>query len=297
MKGSVYTALLLALAFLVIPEVVQSQTRRVYRSVNNKVQQDEAKTSTASQSPNTTPSASQGERSVLQVDTRSNPSVTNNLYRERTETSGKAVPEPRVSGMPTVRRSVASTEPKTEAPVAPTQNVASTPSQSATSVAQESAHQVTTAPATPVARPVGSSGPATRQVTSSSSSSYQQPSYQASRGYDDSDWKLFRSVRVSLLSESDRAIFRKYSIVLGSFRSYNNADFVRRTFNGLGERVIVVKNDAGIYYALLASFDDQTASVQKLESFTRQYTTGNSKARRISKYGIPLDDLWILVND
>ena len=296
MKGSIYTALLLVLAFLVIPEVVQSQTRRVYRSVNNKVQQDEAKTSTASQSPNATSSASQGERSVLQVDTRSNPSVTNNLYRERTETSGKAVPEPRVSGMPTVRRSVVSTEPKTEAPAAPTQNVASTPLQPAASVAQEPAHQVATAPAAPVARPVGSSAPATRQVTSSSSS-YQQPSYQASRGYDDSDWKLFRSVRVSLLSESDRAIFRKYSIVLGSFRSYNNADFVRRTFNGLGERVIVVKNDAGIYYALLASFDDQTASVQKLESFTRQYATGNSKARRISKYGIPLDDLWILVND
>ncbi len=100
-----------------------------------------------------------------------------------------------------------------------------------------------------------------------------------------------------MLSESDKVFFKKYSVVLGSFRSFNNADFVRRTFNGLGERVIVVKGlDTGNYYVLVSSFDDQTSAVQKLENFTRQYTTGMSRAKRISRYGVSLDDLWIMIN-
>ena len=177
-----------------------------------------------------------------------------------------------------------------ETPAGPATHPAARPTVAATPAptAQPAPTQQTAAPATPVSRPV-TTAPAVRQVTSQPYQQQQQPSYGG--GYQSSDWQLFRNVRVSLLSESDKAYFRKYSVVIGSFRSDNNADFVRRTFNSLGEHVIIVKGENGSYYTLLASFDNQTAAVQKLESATRQYQAGLSRSRRVSKYGISFDDL------
>ncbi|MBK5721782.1 SPOR domain-containing protein [Dysgonomonas sp. Marseille-P4677] len=109
------------------------------------------------------------------------------------------------------------------------------------------------------------------------------------------DWKLFRAVDISLMNQTDQAFLKKYSIVLGTFKSLNNADFIKRTFNSMGEHSIVVQNSVGRYYALLGSFDTEAEAVQALDNVTKKYTEGISKTRRISRFGIPLDDMWILI--
>lgn len=108
------------------------------------------------------------------------------------------------------------------------------------------------------------------------------------------DWKLFKYGDISLLNSSDQAFLKRYSIVLGTFKSRNNADFIRRTFNSMGERSIVVRNAEGNYYALLGSFDTEPEAVQALDNVTKKYTEGISRTRRVSRFGIPLDDMWIL---
>lgn len=111
------------------------------------------------------------------------------------------------------------------------------------------------------------------------------------------DWKLFRSVPVTLVDESEKVFVKKYSVIIGTFRSMSNAEFVRRTFNGLGDRTIIVKNKVGLYYTIVGSFDNDVDALVQLENFTKKYAEGQSVARRISRYGVPLDDLWILIHD
>lgn len=121
------------------------------------------------------------------------------------------------------------------------------------------------------------------------------PSSTQSRSINDTDWKLFRAVDVTLLNQSDQALMKKYSIVLGTFKSKNNAEFIQRTFNGVGERSFVVRNNAGSFYALLGSFDNETEAIQKLEDINKRYVDGVSRTRRISRFGITMDDLWVII--
>lgn len=117
----------------------------------------------------------------------------------------------------------------------------------------------------------------------------------SSYNFTDGDWKLFKAANVSLIDQRDQGFLKKYSIVLGTFKSLNNADFIKRTFNSMGEHSIVVKNDQGSYYALLGRYDTEAQAVSALESVTKRYTEGISRTRRISRFGIPLDDMWILI--
>jgi hypothetical protein len=190
---------------------------------------------------------------------------------------GKGAPEPKIQSFPMVK--------KTGIIAAVTSTSITKPAERehATIVPSGTTSPITTTPkaATPTSKPE------TVTPTSKPSTSF--------RVFNDSDWKLFRSVDVKLVDQADNGSMKKYAIVLGSFKSRNNADFIKRTFNGLGERSTVVRNNQGIYYALLGGYDSETEAIQKLEEVTKKYTGGVSKTRRISRFGIPLDDLWILI--
>ena len=186
---------------------------------------------------------------------------------------GKGSPEPKIQSFPMVKKTrvIAAVTPASTKKTAETERTTIVPSGTTTPV-RTAPKTTTTAPKTEAATP---------------STSF--------RAFDDSDWKLFRSVDVKLVDQADNGYMKKYAIELGTFKSLNNAEFIKRTFNGLGERSTVVKSNQGIYYALLGSYDSETDAIQKLEEVTTKYTEGVSKTRRISRFGIPLDDLWILI--
>lgn len=197
---------------------------------------------------------------------------------DRVPEVGKGSPEPKIQSFPMVKktRMVASVTPPPAKKATEPARATITPSGTTTAPVAAASKAATTAPKTETATPA-----------SKPSTSF--------RAFNDSDWKLFRSVDVKLVDEADNGYMKKYAIVLGTFKSLNNAEFIKRTFNGLGERSTVAKSNQGIYYALLGSYDSETDAIQKLEEVTKKYTEGVSKTRRISRFGIPLDDLWILI--
>lgn len=123
------------------------------------------------------------------------------------------------------------------------------------------------------------------------------PTTSTHKEFKDASNRQFRTMNISLVDNLDRALLKKHSLVLGAFRSQNNADFVKRTFNALGEKVFVVRSTTGVFYALLTGSDNQDDVVKLFDSFSQKYTQGVSRPKRISRYGIPLDDIWILIKD
>lgn len=123
------------------------------------------------------------------------------------------------------------------------------------------------------------------------------PTTSTHQEFRDASNRQFRTMNITVVDNLDRALLKRYSLVLGAFKSQNNADFVKRTFNSLGEKVFVVRSTTGIYYALLSGADNQDEVVKQYDSFSQKYTQGVSRPKRISRYGIPLDDIWVLIKD
>ncbi|WP_379996933.1 SPOR domain-containing protein [Dysgonomonas termitidis] len=199
--------------------------------------------------------------------------------QDRTPGVGKGTPEPKIQSFPMVKKTgiVAAVRPPSAKRAVESERATIIPSGTRSPVTAASKADVTTS----------TSNPERVAPVSKPSASF--------RTFNDSDWKLFRSMDVKLVDQADNGYMKKYAIVLGSFKSRNNADFIKRTFNGVGEYSTVVRNNLGVYYVLLGNYDTETEAIQGLEEVTKKYTEGVSKTRRISRFGIPLDDLWILV--
>lgn len=123
------------------------------------------------------------------------------------------------------------------------------------------------------------------------------PTTSTHQDYRDASNRQFRTMNISVMDNADRPLLKKFSLVLGAFKGQNNADFVKRSLNALGEKVFVVRSTTGIYYTLLSGSDSQDEVVRLYDSFSQKYTQGVSRTKRISRYGIPLDDIWILIKD
>lgn len=200
------------------------------------------------------------------------------------------------SVVPTTKPSTKPTTKPTTAPnITPSTRPTTKPIEPATVATTEPLDKPTTMPTTrPTTKPVVSAvAPTTRPTTKPSTT----PGA-LSRNFKDSDWKLFRNVKASLANQSDKAYYKKYSLIIGLFTSFNNADYVKKTFVGMGERSFVLKSlSSETYYVVLGSFDTETEAVSKLDDVIIKYTEGLSRTRRISKYGISMDDMWILIKE
>ncbi|WP_029905547.1 SPOR domain-containing protein [Prevotella sp. 10(H)] len=186
---------------------------------------------------------------------------------------GKGMLDPKIKGIKFIKRTSAVPETAEETPAEPTEV-----SEHTTIIAMGTA-PASRRPSIPV--------PNAPSITSS-------PAKTPFRELNEADWKLFRSMNVKLVDQTEQPYLKKYAIVLGSFRNLNNANYIKRTFNSLGEHSIVVKTDTNLYLALLGSFQTEAEAIQKLEEVYKYYVEGVSKTRRVSRFGVPLDDLWIL---
>lgn len=313
------TTLLFTLALLLFAGNIQSQNNnRAYRTVNNKrtdkqaIVSDNENIQLVSKQKEISLDAAtisdldsllrnrigiqriqQGRRSILKLELDQTSKTALNLLGcvelgNRYPDVGKANPDPKIDGLPTVRKRIDGTIISYAAAVKPSP-VRDNATASVTPATSETVNP------TPTVTPRSASTnytPTTQSYRASATSSEITLSQQIGQP------KVFRNMKnITLTNNTDKAFFKKYSIVLGSFRNENNADFVRRTFNALGERAIIVKNSSGTLLAILASYDSQAEAVQKFDAFSKKYTEKMSRARRISKYGIPLDDLWILVKE
>lgn len=188
---------------------------------------------------------------------------------QRAALVGKAKPDPRIGSIKTNRKRIAKEQKTDLTALAIAENLAA--EKSSASVAPRTSTQLESELAGPV--------------------------ISKNQDFRDTANRQFRTMNISLVDNMDKSLLKKYSLVLGAFRSLNNADFVKRTFNALGEKVFVVRSTTGVYYALLLGTDNQDDIIKLYDSFGQKYTQGVSRTKRISRYGIPLDDLWILIKD
>ena len=97
------------------------------------------------------------------------------------------------------------------------------------------------------------------------------------------------------LSQADAAALRRYNVVVATLRSRRNAETLQIRLQSEGNQVILAQNERGFYRVIVGSFDNRSAAAEQLEALTRRYMAMGSTAFLMQRYGIPFNDLWIVV--
>ncbi len=110
----------------------------------------------------------------------------------------------------------------------------------------------------------------------------------------DSDKKTLKTEGLSYLNKEDKEKLKKYSVVIASLTNkYNGSEHLKKTL-GEKEPLIVVKNNSGIYYVIIGTYDLEQEAMNKIKTVEKQYNARSSSTQLLKTYGIPLTDLWIL---
>lgn len=295
MKIYIYTTLLIALSYLLFPTIVYSQDESNLLKTDTQIASKKEGVMSHDVSFNKEvveeldsllkngvglKRVKEGNRSVLKMELDPSSRASLTMFGcidvgYRSSMIGKAKPDPKMGSLKTKRTRRAPELKKDPTALA-----------IATNFEKEKMEESKTSTATVTPRTSSQLG---NELTAPTRSTHQD--------YRDASNRQFRTMNISVVDNIDRALLKRYSLVLGAFKSQNNADFVKRSFNALGEKVFVVRSTTGIYYTLLSGSDNQDEVVKQYDSFSQKYTHGISRTKRISRYGIPLDDIWILIKD
>jgi hypothetical protein len=110
----------------------------------------------------------------------------------------------------------------------------------------------------------------------------------------DPNRKLIRTEAFSYINEYDRANLKKFNVIIAALSKFAGTERLKRAFEGSGENLVVVRNDAGLYYVIIGSYDVEEQAVDKLRSIELEYNSRFTVAELKRLYGIPFTDLWIL---
>lgn len=110
----------------------------------------------------------------------------------------------------------------------------------------------------------------------------------------DADRKLIRTEGVSYVDTADKAKLKKYNVIIAALARFEGTERLKRAFAGSGESLIIVRNDSGLYYVIIGSYDTEGQAFEKIRSVETEYLRRYSAVQLQSKYGIPFTDLWIL---
>ncbi|MDR2950622.1 MAG: SPOR domain-containing protein [Prevotella sp.] len=108
------------------------------------------------------------------------------------------------------------------------------------------------------------------------------------------DKKLIRTEGVSYTNTDDKAKLKKYNVVIAALSKYEGTERLKNAFAGSGESLTILKNDSGLYYVIIGSFDTEGQAMDKIKSIEREYNSRYTAAQLQSKYGITFTNLWIL---
>ncbi|WP_255495265.1 SPOR domain-containing protein [Dysgonomonas sp. 521] len=109
----------------------------------------------------------------------------------------------------------------------------------------------------------------------------------------DADRKLIRTEGVSYLNADDKAKLRRYNVIIAALSKYEGVERLQKAFRNK-ETLYVVRNDIGLYYVIIGSYDTEDQAAEKIRAIESQYTRQYTTAQLLKTYGIPLTDLWIL---
>ena len=104
-----------------------------------------------------------------------------------------------------------------------------------------------------------------------------------------------RQENIRPLTQADAAALRRYNVVVATLSSRRNAETLQTRLQADGNQVILAQSERGLYRVIVGSFDTQAAAVGQREALTRRYTAMGNTAFLMQRYGIPFNDLWIVV--
>ena len=109
-----------------------------------------------------------------------------------------------------------------------------------------------------------------------------------------SDKKLIRTEGVSYVDINDKTKLKKYSVIIAALSKFESTEHLKSAFDGSGESLTIVKNDSGLYYVIIGSYDTEGQASDKIRRIESEYNSRYTAAQLQSKYGTTFTNLWIL---
>lgn len=108
------------------------------------------------------------------------------------------------------------------------------------------------------------------------------------------DKKLIRTEGVSYVDINDKTKLKKYNVIIAALSKFEGTERLKKAFEGSGESLTIVKNDSGLYYVIIGSYDTEGQASDKIRRIESEYNSRYTAAQLQSKYGITFTNLWIL---
>ncbi|WP_165025841.1 hypothetical protein [Dysgonomonas sp. ZJ279] len=112
----------------------------------------------------------------------------------------------------------------------------------------------------------------------------------------DGDKVVFRKAKITA-EEGYEGQLKKYSVVIASLSKKEGVERLKLAFEEADEPVVIAKNNKGIYYFILGSYDEKNDAVEKRTEVREKYVNRYSRAELLKQYAIPFSDVWIAVNE
>lgn len=109
-----------------------------------------------------------------------------------------------------------------------------------------------------------------------------------------SDFETIRRTEVTLVNQSDKNLFKDYSVVIVALSRLDGVERLKQVFANSDDKLFFVKNNLGIYYAIIGSYDTRAEANRKIGQVRMNYNSQYTESQLIKKYGIPFTNLWVL---
>jgi hypothetical protein len=110
----------------------------------------------------------------------------------------------------------------------------------------------------------------------------------------EADKNLIRKVNVTCVDENDRAQMKQFSVVIAALARTRGVEYLKMAFADSHDRLFFVRNEAGLYYPIIGSYDSEAEATAKLREVQLEYNSLYTKKQLRNKFRLPFTDLWIL---
>lgn len=115
------------------------------------------------------------------------------------------------------------------------------------------------------------------------------PTYNASEA-------TVRTERIEAVDKADASGLKDYSVVVATLSVKPNADALKKKLESEGHRIILAKNEQGMFRVIIGSYNSKAEAAAKREEVREEYQSKGNTLYLKRTYNIPFDDLWLLYN-
>lgn len=113
--------------------------------------------------------------------------------------------------------------------------------------------------------------------------------------YNASD-EAVRTEKIEAVDKADASGLKDYSVVVATLSVKPNADALKKKLESEGHRIILAKNEQGMFRVIIGSYNSKAEAAAKREQVNAEYQAKGNTLYLKRTYNIPFDDLWLLYN-